>query len=384
MHILMISDVYFPRINGVSTSIMTFRQQLQQQGHRVTLIVPSYPGDDGRWDDEDLIRINSRGVLMDPEDRMMKMKSIIRTVAQRPFSDIDIVHIQTPFVAHYAGLKLAKRFNVPSVISYHTFFEEYLFHYVAWLPKQLMRFAARHFTRSQCLGVDGLVVPSQAMLAVLRQYGVETGAEVIPTGLDEHCFELGDGQAFKEKHGIAAERPTLVHVGRVAHEKNINFLLETLVHIKQQQPDILMIIAGEGPALETLRQQVNSLALADHVCFVGYLERRQELPACYRAGDLFVFASRTETQGLVLLEAMAQGVPVVSTAVMGTGDIVKPEQGALEAQEDHLHFAGQVLKLLEDPLLKQQKSAEAIDFARTWSVPRLTSQLLRFYHSRLQ
>lgn len=379
----MISDVYFPRINGVSTSIMTFRERLQEMGHRVTLIAPDYPADQSKWADDDLIRVPSRGLPFDPEDRMMKMADIVKACDQLEGDPVDIVHIQTPFVAHYAGVKIAKRLNKPSVISYHTFFEEYLFHYIPFLPKKLMKFAARHFTRSQCLQVSGLIVPSQAMLNVLRDYGVDANAEIIPTGIEEHCFEKGDAEQFKKLYEIDPQRPALVHVGRVAHEKNISFLLDTLVKIKQQVPNILMIIAGEGPALESLKAQSAKLALCENIRFIGYLERRHQLPSCYQAGDLFVFASRTETQGLVLLEAMAQGVPVVSTAVMGTQDIVNPEKGARRAAEDHTDFAQMVVALLANKPLRENLSIEAEAFARTWSAPVLAKQLQHFYQNQI-
>lgn len=361
---------------------MTFRSRLQSLGHRVTLIAPEYPADQSIWKDDDLIRIPSRGLPMDPEDRMMKMADILKACDNLPGEAVDIIHIQTPFVAHYAGIKIAKRLNKPTVISYHTFFEEYLFHYIPFLPKKLMQFAARHFTRSQCKDVTGLVVPSQAMLNVLRDYGVTTPAEVLPTGIEEHCFTLGNAEKFKQQHNIPSDRPILVHVGRVAHEKNIGFLLESLVLIKAQVPNVLMLIAGEGPALSALKTKVKKLELTENVLFIGYLERQHELPACYRTGDLFIFASRTETQGLVLLEAMAQGVPAVSTAVMGTKDIINPEKGARRAEENAEQFAQTVINLLEDPAVRKQLSEEAVAFARGWSAPVLTEQLVRLYEKQ--
>lgn len=382
VHILMISDVYFPRVNGVSTSIMTFRQRLQGMGHRVTLIVPNYPVDQSKWSDDDLIRIPSRGLPMDPEDRMMKMGEIINACNKLEGPPVDILHIQTPFVAHYAGIKIAEGLNIPTVISYHTFFEEYLFHYIPFLPKKLMKFAARHFTRSQCKEVSGLIVPSNAMLSVLRDYGVATPAEVLPTGIEEHCFTPSNAVQFKQKHGITADRPTLVHVGRVAHEKNIGFLLETLALIKIEVPDVLMIIAGEGPALNSLKAKAVKLNLKDNVLFIGYLERQHELPACYSAGDVFIFASRTETQGLVLLEAMAQGVPAVSTAVMGTKDIINPEKGSRRAEENTEQFSQTVISLLANETLRKQLSEEAMAFAREWSAPVLAEQLVIFYQKQ--
>lgn len=376
MRILMISDVYFPRVNGVSTSIQTFRRAFLERGHEVTLVAPDY----GQSDTEAGIeRIPARYLVVDPEDRMMKMDAILEKGARLAREHYDIVHIQTPFVAHNAGIKLARRLSLPRVESYHTFFEEYLYHYVPFLPKAAMRFAARRFSAAQCNNVDGLIVPSTAMLEVLRGYGIRSRAEVIPTGIDLRRFRGGDGARFRAKHGIAPERPVLVHVGRVAFEKNIDFLLEVVVETRKSIAEVLMIIAGEGPALRQLKERVAMRDLQNNVMFIGYLDRESALLDCYRAGDAFVFASRTETQGLVLLEAMALGVPVVSTAVMGTRDILAPERGALVAQENINDFSSKVIALLRDGSLRSRLAGDAVEYVRDWSEGRQADRLLGFY-----
>ncbi|TNF34447.1 MAG: glycosyltransferase family 4 protein, partial [Gammaproteobacteria bacterium] len=142
MKILMVSDVYFPRINGVSTSIQTFKRELEALGHHVSLVVPEYP-QEYTGDGPHVYRIPSRRVWMDPEDRMLKMQEALKHLDHWRQQDFDLVHIQTPFVAHYLGLRLAKKLGIPAVVSYHTFFEEYLFHYLPFVPKELMRFVAR-------------------------------------------------------------------------------------------------------------------------------------------------------------------------------------------------------------------------------------------------
>lgn len=378
MRILMISDVYFPRVNGVSTSIQTFRRELRALGHEVTLIVPDY-GMAHEGDDEDIIRIPSRQVLFDPEDRMMRRNHIIELLPRLRGAGYDLVHIQTPFVAHYLGLRLAQELNVPAVESYHTFFEEYLFHYIPFLPRAWLRAVARRFSRWQCNSVDGVVVPSSAMLEVLRNYGVRSEAAIIPTGIELDEFRHGDGAAFRRQHGIPAERPVLTFVGRVAFEKNIDFLLRMLVRVRQEVPDVLLVIAGQGPAVEHLRGLTERLALQDNVMFIGYLSRGGSLQGCYAGGDIFVFASRTETQGLVLLEAMALGVPVVSTAVMGTRDVLHAGEGAIIAPEDELGFAGAVVTLLRNRERRQALGEAARHYAAGWAAPRLGQRLADYY-----
>jgi 1,2-diacylglycerol 3-alpha-glucosyltransferase len=382
MRIVMISDVYFPRINGVSTSIQTFRRGLHAAGHETILIAPEYPG--AVPDHETaVLRVPSRGVPRDPEDRAMKLGALgaLRPEVER--LEPDLVHIQTPFIAHYQGTALARALRVPVVETYHTYFEEYLHHYVPLMPRAAMRFIARRFTVSQCNVLDALVVPSRAMQQALLDYGVRAPTHIIPTGMEMDRFAAGDGQRFRAQLGIAPGQPVLVHVGRIAHEKNIDFLFRMFAQVVRSKPGAVFIVAGEGPALTACKAYVQSLGLAQHVRFVGYLSRERELLDCYRSGDLFVFSSRTETQGLVLLEAMALGVPVVATAHMGAADIVNPQRGAHRAPDNEGEFANIVLQLLEDAPRRAAMSAEARAYAATWSASAMADRLAGLYSAVL-
>ncbi len=377
MRILMISDVYFPRVNGVSTSILTFQQELAAQGHEVHIIAPEYPA--GHPEAAHITRIESGYVMLDPEDRLMKKAKIYSLLPRLREQNFDIVHIQTPFLAHYAGIKLARELNIPTIETYHTFFEEYLYHYVPLLPKFITRRITRSFSRSQCNAVNAVIVPSLAMRTVLTEYGCTTPMHIAPTGIQMAKFDSGDGARFRVKHGIPLDRPLLLHVGRVAHEKNIGFLLEVLANLRKSHPDVLMLICGEGPARNDLEQQVKRMDLSANAMFVGYLDRETELLDCYRSADVFTFASRTETQGLVLLEAMALGVPVVSTAVMGTIDIVSPERGALKAEENVADFSAKASRLLSDKALREKMGLEGREYAETWSAPATARRVADIY-----
>ncbi|HEY0906473.1 MAG TPA: glycosyltransferase, partial [Methylophilus sp.] len=334
MNILMISDVYFPRVNGVSTSIRTFAQALMAMGHRVHLVAPAYP----EVAAEDWItRIEARQIVFDPEDYLMKWSALMQYADRLQPGDYDVVHIHTPFIAHYAGLRIAKKLQIPVVETYHTFFEDYLHHYLPWVPRPWAVKIARMVSRKQCQQVDRVISPSAQMREVLLQYGVNTPVTVIPTGLDASRFVPGNGAAFREKYEIPAQRPLLLYVGRVAHEKNIQFLLEMLHLVVEDHPEILLVITGEGPAESMLKKMARDKSLQHHVMFLGYLDREIGLNAAYQAADVFVFASKSETQGLVLLEAMAQATPVVAIAELGTASILVQTQGALIAEDDELH-----------------------------------------------
>ena len=303
MKVLMVSDVCLPRINGVSSSINTFRRALQSEGVEVNLIAPRYSDES---DEMGTQRIRSRTVPFDPEDRLMAWRPL-REAVEAAAREADIVHLQTPFSAHYAGLKAARNAGRPVLSTYHTLFEEYLHGYMPGLPRPWLKAFARQLSRSQCNALDAVVVPSQAMCQRLADYGVTAPMHVVPTGIAVGRYAGGSRAAFREQHGIAADRPVALFVGRVAHEKNIDFLLDAMVHALPAIPTLLLVIAGDGPAMPNVRARIAALGLEASVLCVGYLDGERELPHCYAAADVFAFASLTETQGLVLLEAMAAG-----------------------------------------------------------------------------
>jgi 1,2-diacylglycerol 3-alpha-glucosyltransferase len=381
LRVLFISDVYFPRVNGVSTSIRTFRGDLAANGVETQLVAPRYAADGACAGEPGIVRVASAGVPGDPEDRRMRWGALGRALDALAPAGFDLVHIHTPFIAHYAGVRFARRAGLPCVATYHTFFEEYLHHYLPVLPRRIGGYLARRFTRSQCDDVRALIAPSEPMRTVLLEYGVMTPIHVLPTGLPADRFGAGDGRAFRASAGLPDDARLVTYIGRVAHEKNIGFLVGMFARVLAREPRALLVIAGEGPARAGLQQQVASAGLARHVHFAGYLDRDTALLDCYAAADVFVFASRTETQGLVLLEAMAQGTPVVSTAELGTRSILVPESGALVVPEDSQAFAAAVVRVLGEPQLHRELSQRGREYARTWSSAAMARRLAELYQS---
>ncbi len=377
--VLMVSDVYFPRVNGVSTSIATFRRALRQNGIEVSLVAPRY-GDETDEAADGITRVPGRPVPRDPEDRLSSWRQM-HQIALREAANCDLVHVQTPFVAHYAGVNAARKRGLPLLLTYHTFFEEYLHHYAPFLPATLLKATARRVSRSQCNAVDGVVVPSTAMRDRLADYGVSAPLHVLPTGIPTAAFGAGNRQRFRRKHGIDENAPLALFIGRVAHEKNIGFLLDVAARAANALPGFILLIAGEGPAMADLQRDAARRGLQQTVRFVGYLERSVELHDCYAAADAFVFASRTETQGLVLLEAMASGLPVVALAAMGTIDILAPRSGAIVADDEPGAFTSALIQLLSSPALRRRLSTEALAASRGWSDEAMATRLADLYRS---
>ena len=385
---LFVSDVYFPRVNGVSTSIRSFRQDLTRLGLESTLVAPAYNAGQTNnagesvipLDSEGVLRVPARSVPRDPEDRIMNWGALRRCLDGISPASYSLVHIQTPFLAHYAALALARRRNVPVIATCHTYFEDYLHHYLPVLPRFASSWLARSVMTSQLNAVDAVVSPSDQVRQRLLEYGVKRPIHVIPTGMTEDRFTPGDGQRFRALQGIGPRQPVLLNVGRVAFEKNLSFLLRMFVDVRKRRPDALLVIAGEGPARAALMAEAAALGLGESVRFIGNLDRDSQLNDCYSAADLFVFASRTETQGLVLLEAMAQGRTVVSTACLGTRSVLTSESGANVVDEHEGDFATAVVASLRDPASARDRGEKGRRWAMRWSSRSMALRMSELYH----
>jgi glycosyltransferase involved in cell wall biosynthesis len=237
----------------------------------------------------------------------------------------------------------------------------------------------RRFSRRLCESVDHLIVPTTEMADVLRGYGIGTSSTVVPTGIRLEEFARGDAARFRRAHGFGEAQLLLLTVSRLAIEKNIDFLLEVARILKGEFDDFVFVIAGEGPDAPRLRRLTRSLGLDKHVRFLGNLDRYTTLVDCYSAADVFMFASSTETQGLVLIEAMACGAPIVSTAVMGTATVLRDTQSARISEGNVDAFAAHVARLLRSPAERAALSAAGPLDAEKWGASALMRKVIGMY-----
>jgi glycosyltransferase involved in cell wall biosynthesis len=224
-----------------------------------------------------------------------------------------------------------------------------------------------------------VVSPSEQVRKRLQEYGVMRPIHVIPTGMTGDRFVAGDGARFRAQQGIEAQRPVVLNVGRVAHEKNLGFLLRMFARVLRLESAALLVIAGEGPARDSLQREAQRLGVAASTRFVGNLDRERGLNDCYAAANAFVFASRTETQGLVLLEAMAQSRPVVSTACLGTRSVLTAGSGACVVDEQEQDFAAAVVHVLKNRELASSMGEKGCAWAAQWSSRLLAKRMAQLY-----
>ena len=383
MKIALVTDTYFPRINGVATSTQIFAEEFSKLGHEVDIYAPAFPNsiDDSEY--FKVYRFPSMYLFFDPEDRLGLPNKDKKLVQQFVDKKYDIVHTQTPFTIGGPAVKWARQSGAKVVHTYHTLFAAYTEHYLWFLPKALGIWYAESTSRRYCNSCDLLITPSSEMQNVLASYHVKKPIEVIPTGIRLERFIGRDGNRFRKMKGYKPEDKLLLFMGRVAEEKNIDFLLKVVNRLKGKVPHLRFLIAGEGAAKKRLEKMVDELQLQDVVHFAGYLSK-EDWRDCYAASDLFVFASVTETQGLVVTEAMAAGTPVVAVGEMGIKDVMANSKGGLVTKLDEDEFTDAVYRMMTDKVLYDQKKSETLTEADKWSSTSMAKRMISAYEQLLK
>ena len=316
MKILMATNTYLPHVGGVARSVETFCEFYRKAGHQVLVLAPEFEGIDAQ--EVGVVRIpaiqNFNG-----SDFSVRLPVPHFLYAQLNEFEPDIVHSHHPFLLGDTALRIAKRLGVPIVFTHHTMYESYT-HYVPGDSGALRRFVKRLATGYANL-CDHVIAPSESIARILTKRGVGRPITAIPTGIDFERFSQGAGEAFREQHGIPSDAFVVGHVGRLALEKNLPFLGKAVAGFLKKFPSGHFLVVGEGPSSEAIETVFSKQNLRDRLHLCGRLSG-QELIDSYHAMDVFAFASKTETQGMVLAEAMCAGTPVVALDAPGAREVV--------------------------------------------------------------
>ena len=329
MKICMLTNTYRPHVGGVAGSVETLADECRRAGHEVRVIAPGFPGDQHEAGGE-VLRVPAIQQFngSDFSVRVPIPNYIASHIAD---FDPDVVHTHHPFLLGDAALRLAYSRNLPLVFTHHTLYENYT-HYVPFDSPTLKGFVVRLAT-DYANACDGVIAPSQSVAALLRARGVETPIEVIPTGVDTSAFAHGDGRGFREARGVPADACVLGHVGRLAREKNLDYLAEAVAEWLRGDARRHFLLVGDGPRGRMLREQFEIAGVDAQVTQTGKLTG-DTLYDAYAAMDAFAFASLSETQGMVVAEAMAAGLPVFALDASGVRDVViDGENGRLLAPD---------------------------------------------------
>lgn len=338
MNILMMTNTYLPHVGGVARSIDRFAQRYRNLGHHVKVVAPEF---DGMADSEpDVIRVPSVRHFNHTDF------SVVLPIPHRLANAIetfepDIIHSHHPFLLGGTALRLAHTYDLPLVFTHHTRYEDYT-HYVPGNSAWMKRFV-EHLATNYANLCDRIFVPSQSIKTLIEERGVTTPVSVVPTGVEVEVFEYGNGSGIRQRLGIPENSFVVGHLGRLGKEKNLQFLTTAIIRFMQRTDmfgDTRFLLVGSGPMLEWIKKRFDEAELSHRLHVVGELNAQQELVEAYHAMDVFAFASKSETQGMVITEAMATGVPVVALDAPGVREVVDScRNGQLLDEEDVESFS---------------------------------------------
>ncbi|MBF7075370.1 glycosyltransferase family 4 protein [Streptococcus sp. HF-100] len=312
MRIGLFTDTYFPQVSGVATSIRTLKTELEKLGHTV-FIFTTTDKDVNRYEDWQIIRIPSVPFFAF-KDRRIAYRGFSTALEIARQYQLDIIHTQTEFSLGLLGVWIAKELRIPVVHTYHTQYEDYV-RYIAKgmvIRPSMVKYIVRGFMSD----LDGVICPSEIVYDLLVKYKVKVEKRVIPTGIELAKFERPEITSeniadLRGKLGISNQETMLLSLSRVSYEKNIQAVLAALPAVLEENPDVKLVVAGDGPYLSDLKAQAKRLNITDAVIFTGMIAP-SETALYYKAADFFISASTSETQGLTYLESLASGTPIIA------------------------------------------------------------------------
>jgi len=375
MNIIMLTNTYLPHVGGVARSVASFTEALRERGHRVLVVAPRFEGE--APPDPDVVRLpaiqNFNG--SDFSVRLAIPGYLHTTLDQfKP----ELVHSHHPFLLGDTALRIAARRNLPMVFTHHTMYEKYT-HYMPANSPVMQQFAIRMATEYANL-CDHVIAPSESIKTILAQRGVTVPITAIPTGIDPEKLANGNGANARQAQRIPDDAFVIGHVGRLAYEKNLPLLARAISDVLNTHENAQALLVGSGAAEQDIRSIFEDNAVLDRVHMTGKLQG-SALADAYHAMDVFAFASQTETQGMVLAEAMTVGVPVVAVDAPGAREVVENGvNGRLLEREDQSAFAAALREMADmDTKHRQQYGNAARRTAEMFTLERCTDRLIGLY-----
>ena len=354
MRVGLFTDTYLPQISGVATSIKTLKEELEKQGHEVYIFTTT-DKHVKRYEDPTIIRLPSVPFISFT-DRRIVYRGLFESYKIAKTYKLDIIHTQTEFSLGILGKMVGKALRIPVIHTYHTQYEDYV-RYIAngkLIRPSMVKYIVRGFLND----LDGVICPSRIALNLLDGYSVKIPKRIIPTGIDLREYERPDISQediakLREKWAIASDETVLLSLSRVSYEKNIQALLANMPKILSNNPKVKLLIVGDGPYLEELKEQAQDLAVMDNVIFTGMVSHN-ETALYYKAADFFISASTSETQGLTYAESLASGKPIIAQSNPYLDDLITDKMfGTLCQTESDL--ADAVLNAIVSTPAKQEK-----------------------------
>lgn len=376
MRIGIFTDSYIPYIGGVVRSIELFTEELRNLGHQVIIFAPNYPG---VGEEQDVFRFPA---IPTPTYKGFYLGIPFSTGLERYLEQhpLDIIHVHSPFLLGRLGAKVARKLGVPLVFTYHTLYDQYT-HYMPF-AKEFSKEITRKVCVDFCNRCDLVITPTEIISEHIRDMGVTSAVKWLPTGIQLKEFAGVDRTWLRKTYGLASDEFILLFVGRAGKEKNIPFILDSLLELRKQYPNTKLVVVGEGPESENIKNYTGELGLSEHVIFTGKLSS-QALVKAYGGADLFVFGSLTETQGIVIAEAKAAGLPVVAVNAYGVANMVIDGEDGFLVEPELPAFVQRIGLLLEDSALRKRMGEQALVNVQQLTSRKCAEKLVGYYENLL-
>lgn len=372
MKIGMFTDSYLPSHDGVAVSVFETAKQLQELGHQVFIVAPRYPH---HKDPKNVYRVFSVRLYTQPEIRV-GLEIPQRNLFKVASIDFDIIHGHSGGPISFLGLQIALLRDIPFVETYHTLWRHYR-HYFPLrrlLNPRILQRASLLFSKEY----DALIAPTAKVKHDLRRYGVKKPIYIVPTGIDIQKFHKPASKFLQRQLKLAPDKRIILTVGRLEKEKSHDFLIESFAKVHNNCPQAVMVIVGEGGDEQKLRNLAHTLHVSDHIFFAGTFNH-QDMPAIYASAEIFIFASKTETQGLVIIEALAAGLPVIAVADTALTDVVIDNLNGYLVDKNPKLLAQKISHVLSNKSIQKKLSLQAKQSVAKYSIQESTKSLLDVY-----
>ncbi|MFC1616848.1 glycosyltransferase [Candidatus Margulisiibacteriota bacterium] len=373
MRIGIFTDTFTPTRDGVVTSILNYKAELEKHGHEIIVFCPEVK--DFKDRDKNEIRFFNVRFPNYKEYSIVFPFAKKFKLAQIKDLKLDIIHIQSFFGMGILGAYLSKKYNIPAIYTYHTFYDLYL-HYLPGKPI-LYRKLIKLYTKRYCNKFSLIIAPSKIIKNYLLEYGVKTKIEVLPSGLKINELKVTD-KSIREKWGIPSNNLLFCSAGRLGKEKSFDLLIKSLAIFKKKEPNFRLLLMGDGPEKKALLKLSKKLDLEKNIIFAGYVSHQSVLNVM-AASDLFLFTSHSETQGLVVIEAFAMGTPVVAVNALGVGEILEETKAGVLTKVCPEDFAAKTWQIISNQKLLKEKSVLAKQKAQSYTIEYLTQKLISHY-----
>ena len=378
MRIAFFTNCYKPLVNGVVTSISSLKEAYKRKGHEVYVFAPRV--EDYVDQEKNVFRYRSVNLTSKvkyplPIPLSLRVKKVITEF------NPDIVHIHHPFLLSSSAIMYGKKLGIPKILTIHTQYEQYAY-YVSPIPERVTHEAIKMIISNLAYKTDCITTPSASMKELIEGYGVKNRIEVIPNAIHLISFQEDNElkrTGIKKKYNLKEDDKIILFVGRVASEKSIDMIIKALAIIKKRSiGKVKLLIVGDGPAMDELKQLTRSLKVEEDVIFTGTVSY-EEIQHYYKMAYVFTIASTTETFGIVTIEALASGVPVVAVKAPGAADILTDGLDGLLVDDDVEKIANALEKIIKEPELREKLSLGALKTSEKYSINKISEKMLNLY-----